>query len=224
MSVTTSTPTVPEPDQRVVLGQINWGQYLAISNALVDRRNPRMIYLDGGLTILVTSRRHDWYAETLGTLIVAVADGLGIPWEPAGQATYRREDLEAGVEGDKTYYFGEHADIMRGPVDIDLTTQPPPDLAIEVELTHPADVAVSVWGRLGVPEIWRFKAESGTLSFWTRRGDGRYERIERSLGLPALTPADVMEQLRLADSLGSSRWYSQLRDWVRDVLRPRLGA
>ena len=31
---------------------------------------------------------------------------------------------------------------MSGPVDIDLATQPPPDLAIEVEVTHPADKAM----------------------------------------------------------------------------------
>lgn len=223
MSTTTSTPTVPEPDQRVVLGQINWDQYVTISDALVDRHNPRMIYLDGGLTLLVTPRRHDWFAERLGFLVVSVADGCDILWEDAGQATFRREDLDAGVEGDKTYYFGDHAEIMKGPVDIDLATQPPPDLAIEVELTHPADVAVSAWGRLGVPEIWRFKVESFALSFWSRREDGRYERIDRSQGLPALTPGDVLGQLRLADSLGSSRWYAQLRDWVRGELRPRPG-
>ncbi len=61
-----------------------------------------------------------------------------------------------GVEGDKTFYFGEHARTMKGPKDIDLDVQPPPDLAIEVEVTHSADDAVIGWGRLGVPEVWRF--------------------------------------------------------------------
>ncbi|HEX8203855.1 MAG TPA: Uma2 family endonuclease, partial [Isosphaeraceae bacterium] len=180
--------------------------------------------LDGRLTFLGTSRRHDWLAERLGELIKAVAHGCGILWEDAGQATFRREDQGAGVEGDKTYYFGLNAERMLGPLNIDLTTQPPPDLAIEVEVTHPADEAMRAWGRIGVPEVWRFDAEAGTLTFWLRRADGTYAAIPRGAGLPVLEPADVLGQLRLAEQLGFSRWHAQLNAWVRDVLVPRRGA
>jgi Uma2 family endonuclease len=224
MTATMTTPNLAEQEQRLVLTGVGWGQYVTISDALPDWCSLRMIYLDGRLTFLTTSRHHDRLSKRLGQLVVAVADGCGIVWEDAGQATFRREDLGSGVEGDDTFYFGENAERMRGPQNIDLTTQPPPDLAIEVEVTHPADDAMLVYGRLGVPEVWRFDAGRGTVGFWLRRDDGIYAPAPRSAGLPLLEPANVLGQLRLAEELGSSRWHAQLDGWVRDVLLPRRGA
>ena len=225
MSVSTSIQQFPtvEAGQFVELYNIGWEQYLAISEAIGERPNPRLIYLDGSLEILVTSRRHDWHAERLGQLIVAVASGCGINWEDSGTATYRRGVREAAVEGDKTYYFGHNAERMKGVVEIDLDAQPPPDLAVEVEVSHSANRALEVWGRLGVPEVWRFDPARDKVSFLQLRGDGTYEPIDRSLGLPGLLPSDVLGQMVLADELGAAYWFEQLNVWVRETLLPRLG-
>ncbi|MEW4566405.1 Uma2 family endonuclease [Tautonia sp. JC769] len=225
-TTTTTTPSnapanAADPGQFVELVDIGWDQYVAISEAIGERPNPRLIYCDRRLEIVVTSRRHDWFAERLGQLVVAVASGCGIRWEDAGTATYRRADEEVGVEGDKTFYLGPHAEQMKGAVDIDLDSQPPPDLAIEVEVSHSANQALKVWGRLGVPEVWRFDPLRDRVTFWRRKDDGTYEAIDRSRGLPALTPADVLEQLKLADAIGAGEWFARLNDWVRDVIRPR---
>ncbi|WP_152050956.1 Uma2 family endonuclease [Tautonia marina] len=224
----TSTPTsnppasAADPGQFVELVEIGWDQYVAISEAIGERPNPRLIYCDGRLEIVVTSRRHDWFAERLGDFVKIVAGGCGIDWEDAGTATYRRADEEVGVEGDKTFYLGAHAERMKGALDIDLDSQPPPDLAIEVEVSHSANQALKVWGRLGVPEVWRFDPMKDRVTFWRRKDDGTFEAIERSLGLPGLRPVDVLEQLRLADSIGAGEWFGRLNDWVREVIRPRL--
>ena len=118
-----------------------------------------MIYCDGRLTLVGKSRKHYWYAERLGELAKAVARGSRIPWEDAGTATFRLESMKAGLEGDKTFYVGNNAELMRGPLDIDLDVQPAPDLAIEVEVSHAADAALVAWERLGVSEICRFRSE-----------------------------------------------------------------
>ena len=206
----------------IALCGVSWDQYVTISDALPDRPSLRVTYLDGNLTFMTVSRRHDWLSRNLSLFIAAVANGCDVLWEPAGSATYRRRDIDGGVEGDETYYFGPHAELMQGPLNIDLTTQPPPDLAIEVEFTHPADDAMIVWGRLGVPEVWRVDAESETVGFSLRREDGAYVAVEKSLAFPTLTPDDVNGQIRLADELGSGRWFAQLGDWVRDVVVPRM--
>lgn len=227
MSATLTAPiaapvTTPE-DQVLVLHRVGWEQYLMIAEALPERRGLRMVYFDRRLTLLSPSHLHDWRAEHLGLLVVAVANGCGILWEAAGTTTYRRADVEVGVEGDKVYYFGANAERMKGPLEIDLSTQPPPDLVIEVEVSHSANDSVKVWGRLGVPEVWRLDARREAISFWLRRDDGTYHPIDRSISLPALTPADVSAQLRLAEDLGSARWSMQLAEWVRDVIAPRMG-
>jgi hypothetical protein len=79
---------------------------------------------------LTKSRKHEWCAERLSQLVVAFAEGLGILWEDAGGATFRREEMNAGLEGDKTFYFAEHAEQMKGSPHIDLTIQAPSLLAI----------------------------------------------------------------------------------------------
>ncbi len=221
MSTVSPTLRAFEHDQLVVLGPVGWLAYVTLSDSVVNQHNPRMLYLDGDLSLLTTSRRHDRYAEFLGLLVVFVASETGLTWETAGQATFRREDVEVGIEGDRTYYFGDHAEIMKGSVEIDLSTQPPPDLAIEVEVSHPADFALSIWGRLGVPEVWRYDANINRLNIGLRLHDQSYRTSDESLHLPGLTASDVEEQMRLADSLGSSEWFTHLQTWVRDVFVPR---
>jgi Uma2 family endonuclease len=180
-----------------------------------------MIYLDGSLTLLTKSHRHEWFVECLSDLVKAVATGLDIAWEPAGETTFRRQDVTAGLEGDATFYLDENAGRVHGPRNIDLAIDPPPDLAIEVEVTHRADDAMTTYGRLGVPEVWRFEADSWKLGFWLRRDDGTYAESSRSAGLSVLEPRDVVEQLRLADALLTARWYAQLGGWVAEVLVSR---
>ncbi|MGP0068012.1 MAG: Uma2 family endonuclease, partial [Isosphaeraceae bacterium] len=140
----------------------------------------------------------------------------------AGSATYRKREKKGGVEGDKTFYFGEHAELMMGAQNIDLKTQPPPDLAIEVEVSHSADDAVIVWGRLGVPEVWRFDPIQEEVGFWLRRPDGTYERPDHSRAFPVLAAADVLEQMKLADRLGAGKWHAGLAAWVHKVILPRV--
>jgi Uma2 family endonuclease len=208
-------------DERFVIRGLPWEGYVAIDDAVVDRPGLRMIYCDGRLTLLTESRKHGWNSGRLHQFVVALAEGLDINWEDAGSSTFRRRRKRGGVEGDETFYFGEHAEIMKGPKDIDLDAQPPPDLAVEVEVSHSANDAVIVWGRLGVPEVWRIDPVAEECSFWVRRRNGTYARSDRSLAFPTLTPNDVVEQLRMAEELGSAEWHKQLRRWVRKVILPR---
>lgn len=185
-----AAPLLVDPlgDQRIVLEDLTWEEYVAISDTIVERPNIRTFYCDGRLTVLTESRKHGWYGERLGELVKELARVLKIRREDAGTATFRRRLKKGGVEGDKTFYFGEHAARMKGAKDIDLNVQPPPDLAIEVEVSHSADDAVIVWGRLCVPEVWRFDAIAMECSFWSRQRDGSYARLDRSLAFPLRSP------------------------------------
>lgn len=152
---------------------------------------------------------------------MAVAAYLEFDCEPSGEATFRRRPKAAGLEGDRTFHFGANAQRMQGLRNYDFEVDPPPDLAIEVEATHSADDAIAAWGRLGVAEVWRFDAATFTCTFWNRRGE-TYEQTAHSMFFPMLDPSDVVFQIRRAEELGSSRWYRQLEEWVRDVIRPRI--
>jgi len=219
-----SPPLQPESTEpRMVIEGVSWDAYVALCDSTMDRPNPRMIYCEGRLVFMGKSRRHERLAELLGHLVMAIATRLAISCEPSGEATYRRHEKEAGLEGDRTFHLGTHADWMRGDRNYDFENDPPPDLAIEVEVSHAADDAIEAWGRMGVPEVWRFHAKSLTCTFWSRRDDGAYEQVQQSMAFPTLRPSDVVDQLRLAEQIGTTPWLAMLPGWVDVVIRERLG-
>ena len=132
------------------------------------------------------SRRHEWLSECLGHLVMAIAVHLRHRLRAGG-----RGDLSPPREGSRASRGIEHsisvtnAERMRGWRDYDFDVDPPPDLAIEVEVSHSADDAIAAWGRLGVPEVWRFDAATFACS---RSGIGSttatavFEQSDRSLG------------------------------------------
>jgi Uma2 family endonuclease len=225
MSVTLVCPPVGDTEtveERFVMQGIRWDAYATICDALDEHSGVRLIYHDGRLIFMGKSRRHERLAESLDHLVLAIAVYLPIACEPSGEATYRRREEEAGVEGDRTFHFGINAERMQGMENYDFEIDPPPDLAIEVEASQAANDAIAAWGRLGVPEVWRFDAATFTCTFWNRRDDGTYDLVDCSMFLPMLSPSDVVDQMRLARELGTSKWFRQLADWVRDVIRPRI--
>jgi Uma2 family endonuclease len=222
MPATISVPWAIGEEQRLVLDGIGYDNYVAIDAILGESHAVRLIYADGRLTLWTASRRHEWFAERLAELVKAIASTLGIDWDDSGSATYRHKPKEVGVEGDKTFYLGANAERMRGPLNVDLATQPPPDLAIEVEVTNPADDALLVYGRLGVPEVWRFDVDSRAFAFCLRQEDGSYAESARGRAFAALEATDVLGQMQLAEEIGAARWSAQLNEWVRIALLPRV--
>jgi hypothetical protein len=123
--------------------------------------------------------------------------------------------------GDKTFYLGAHAERLQGPRDVDLTLDPPPDLAIEVEIeiAHAPTAALEVYRRLGVPEVWHVIGRvPPAVQILVLGPEGRYTAKPRSLCLPILRAEDVREQLNQAVALGASRWFVQLPAWAASFL------
>lgn len=224
MTMTTRPPAVPRvpsnrpEEQRIILHAIPWNTYTTIGDALDHHREVRLIYDGGTLTFVVKSREHEVLAERFGYLVGMVAAGLSRECESCGQMTLRRKDLDAGVEGDKTFYVGPNAVRMRGVKNVTLETDPPPDLAIEVEVSHSADEAIATYARLGVPEVWRFDAAQSSVTFLRLADDGRYVAAPRSSAFPELLPEHVTEQLKAAAELGQTTWLVGLLDWARATL------
>lgn len=224
MSTTTSTPEVVPEEQLMVLDGIRRGQYESIVETFGDRARPRKVYLDRRMTLWSPSARHELLADRLGDLVKIVANLFKISWESAGHITFRIAERDVGVEGDQTFYLGPDADQMRGPREIDLTTQPPPSLVIEVEVAHSAADAIVAWGRIGVREVWRFNVKRWTLVIGLRNDDGTYDPVSRSEILSPLETKEILEQMRLAEEVGSSTWFKRCARWARRVLLPRRGA
>ncbi len=107
---------------------------------------------------------------------------------------------------------------MRGNLEIDLDLDPPPDLAIEIEISTRLLDRVGIYAALGVPELWRFDGER--LLVCRLRSGGRYEAVKKSWNLPMLPIAEVQRFLDLRKTTDETTVVRAFRDWVRAHLRP----
>ena len=157
MLVSMATATIEtietDQDQCVALHGVGWEGYSTILQLRGDRRFPRMVYLDGTVWLMAPSSPHERLKKRLGWFVETVVVALDMPFIAAGSTTLRRKAKRGGVEGDETYYIANAAHIS-GKDEINLKTDPPPDLAIEAVYRHEADAAVEVYRRIKVPEVW----------------------------------------------------------------------
>jgi Uma2 family endonuclease len=110
---------------------------------------------------------------------------------------------------------------MRSKESIMLEVDPPPDLAIEIDNKSDSSKALALYARIGVPEVWRYKARTKILWFGRLVGD-QYETIEHSLNLPRLTPAQVLLALERMNEIGDIAAKPWLRDWARGLPEPAV--
>jgi Uma2 family endonuclease len=150
-----------------------------------------MTYDRGDLEIMSPSKRHEQLAYMIGRLVDAWGEELGIPIASCRTMTLRREDIERGVEADNCYYI-QHESVMRARTELDLSRDPPPDLAIEVDLSRHAIEKPALYAALGVPELWRFDGRS--LAVYRLGTKGRYARRAASEALSGF-PLDEAERI-----------------------------
>jgi Uma2 family endonuclease len=202
----------PTGEQRLLLHAIDWRTYEKFLDAVGDRAI-RLTYDRGNLEIVTPSFNHEWWKGRFGLLIRLLGGELGVHVQGAGSTTFRREELDRGLEPDDCFYVGEHAAQMSGLRVLDLSRDPPPDLVIEVEIGPAALDRPGMYAALGVPELWRFDGE--VLRVFRLGPDRSYQPSERSVIFPTLPLPAFMEflhQTQESDEAGLDRPF---QEWVR---------
>ncbi len=138
---------------RVVLHGVRWSTYEALLDDL-DGCHIRLTYDRGRLEIMTKSAPHEWSKTLLARAFEEITLELDIPIRSGGEQTFRQELLEKGLEPDECYWI-QHEPEVRGKRDISLETDPPPDLAMEIEISMSVLDRLGIYAALRVPEIWR---------------------------------------------------------------------
>ena len=201
---------------RVILYNISWQQFENLLVDLGENRATRVAYVDGTLEIMTPLPEHEYYKETFGDVIKDIAETLDQDYESLGSTTWKRELERAGVEPDNCFYFQNEPKI-RGKLEFDLNQDPPPDLALEIDVTSKSLSRFPIYARLGVPEIWCY--DSGEVKIYQLQHEG-YIEVETSLVFPTLPVQELpalIEQYRLQGKLAIRK---AVRKWVQET---RLG-
>jgi len=207
----TATLTPPEQvTQRVILNEISWETYQRLMEERGEQPQPRYAYDRGRLEIMVTSYEHENVKHVLDMLVELLAAELEIDVEGAASTTFQREDLAQGFEPDASFYV-QHASRIRGQKQIDLYTDPPPDLVIEIDISHPSLNKFPIFTGLGIPEVWRYHKEAITV--FTLAGDS-YRAQSVSELFPGVTDADLTLLISEGRQMKRSDWFRSVREWA----------
>ena len=203
----------PVERQHVLLRNITWETFKALVVALESQPNKRLTYDDGTLEIWMPLPLHERYKKFLARLVEILTEAFDIEICSLGSTTWNREDLWKGVEADECYYIQNELAI-RGRMQIDLAVDPPPDLAIEIDITSLSLPRLSIYQALDVPEVWRFDGEQLTF---LKLVDGEYQEIERLLALPLAKSEDLLSLIRKAQEMGETSWAKWVRQWAKEL-------
>jgi Uma2 family endonuclease len=202
--------------RRLVLHDVDWRTYERLLRAFAERPAVRLTYDRGTLEIMSPLYEHESDAYLLGRFVDALTDELAIPVKAGRCTTFRRRRRRRGLEPDNSYWIASEPQV-RGKRHIDLRVDPPPDLAIEVDVTRSSLDRMKIYAALRVAEVWRLDGPQA-LSFHVLQPNGTYEVVDRSRAFPMVTPGDLLRFLALQGQLDDMNLLRQFREWVRQHL------
>lgn len=208
--VTTATPTA----QRVLLKNISWQTFETILAEIGEDRVSRLAYDCGTLEIMTPLLPHEHNNRLIHNLIVALAEELNLNLKSVGSLTCKRPDLQRGAEPDSGFYIANEP-LVRDNREIDLITDPPPDLVVEVDFTSSSLDRLPIYAALGVPELWRY--DEPVMQIYQLE-EGQYIPCTFSPTFASLPLTEIPQFLEESLRIGEIPTLRHFRAWVRQQL------
>lgn len=200
-------------EKRVTLRGLDWQAYQQIYQALPQTRAARFTYDRGALEITMPLEDHEFAVRLIELFIRILVVERGLKIKTLGSTTLDREDLDRGAEPDNAYYI-QNQPLVMGKI-IDLQTDPPPDLVVEVDITHSDIDKLSLYANLGIPEFWRYDGKIWRIYQLENKA---YREVETSLTFPMVAKAKLYEFLAQA-KLDEVDAEINLRQWLQSLAR-----
>jgi Uma2 family endonuclease len=201
------------PGEPVIYHNISWEEYEQLLDELIDRSGVRTSYDEGTLEIMTLSTEHDFYGEMLQNLVRLLSLRLKFKFRSFGHATMKKAGAQKGKEPDGCYFI-KSCDLIGRRKRLDFEHDPPPDIAVEIDLSTKSIPKLPIYHSLRVPEVWIY--DGGRLSIYLRNDQG-YVSVERSEELPILTGQLLTDFLNDAEETDDEN--RLLQDYVEIVLQ-----
>jgi Uma2 family endonuclease len=177
------------PGTHLLIPDVSWQQYQTLLVDLGDDRSiPRINYCHGTLEIMSPLLAHERPHRIIADIIKTILDSQGRAWEDFGSTTFRKSP-QAGLEPDTCFYI-QNAERVRSRMRINLDLDPPPDFAIESDVT--SKTTLEAYAALQVPEVWIYTGGELTIQ---RFQNGDYQVLDHSLIFPNLPIIKMVSQL-----------------------------
>ncbi len=207
---TTDLPlaTTKPAEQRVVFRHLSWENYQQILAALGNKRSSRLTFDRGTLEITMPLEQHENALRLIEVFIRVLAEEFDFTLKTMGSTTLSRPDLARSAEPDDCYYIQNQPKVANKIVD--LSVDPPPDLIVEVDITHTDIDKLNLYANMGVPEFWRY---NGRVLRIYQLQDNQYVEVENSPTF-SLEIKDRLYQFLRECQQNESRPSKELRAWA----------
>jgi Uma2 family endonuclease len=216
MVVTTASQANQQSgEKRVTLQGLTWEAYQQILHALPQSRAARLTYDCGTLEITMPLEDHEFACELIGLFIRILVGEMGLKLKSMGSTTLDRKDLNRGAEPDNAYYI-QHQSLVAGRK-VNLVQDPPPDLVVEVDITHTDIRKNQLYAAMGVPEFWRYDGQEW-LIYQLQVQENTYQECHHSPTFPWVEKEDLYRFLQQAqqDEIEAENVF---REWVREKVK-----
>lgn len=199
------------PGSHLLINDVTWEQYETLLADLGEERHvPRINYCDGTLEIMSPLPAHERPHRIIADVVKALLDAQDRAWEDFGSTTFKKPK-RAGLEPDTCFYI-QNAERVRALMRMDMDSDPPPDLAVEADVT--SKTTLEAYAILHVPEVWIY--DNGRLRIYLLQ-NGDYQGVETSQVFPDLPIKLWIPQLvQEALTTGTSTMLRNLRRRLQD--------
>ncbi|MGJ5632489.1 Uma2 family endonuclease [Nostoc sp. CALU 1950] len=198
-------------EQRTVLDNVSWETFEALLRDTGEDRGSRFAYDCGVLEIMTPLFEHENPKIQFDRLIFALAVELKTKIRSAGSTTLKRKPIAKGIEPDSCYYI-QNEPLIRGKQELDLITDPAPDLAVEIDITSSSVNKFNIYAALGVGELWRYNGE--ILKFYQLVAS-EYIEIKSSIAFPLISVSEMNRFIQQSKTMDEIDLVLSFSAWVR---------
>jgi Uma2 family endonuclease len=203
------------PAEGIVLHDVSWEFYERLLEEVEGKNRVRLSYDDGELEIMAAMQFfHENTKRLIGRMIETLTEEFALPLRSAGSLTLKKPFKRKGLEPDECWYI-EHESAVRGKRRVNLESDPPPDLALEVDDPSSSLDRLAIYAALRVPEVWRFQIDRLTINVL---GGDEYATVDESPHFPGIPLHDLNRFLRQSTSVEENEWIRGFREWLRETL------
>lgn len=198
-----------EPGEKITLQPLSWQRFEAILSELGEKRSSRIAYANGILEIITPLPEHERTKVLLADLVKILLKFQKRAWEPLGSTTFKREGMVADIEPGDCFYIQNYQAVI-GKNRLDLSQYPPPDLALETDVTSKTEL--EAYEALGIPELWIYAGDKLTVNVLVA---GKYVESQTSPTFPSIAVARIVPQyMQRAKVVGVSQALEEFETFI----------
>lgn len=210
MQIALKQITMP-PGQQLLLKELDWQKFETILSELGESRSSRLSYSNGMLEIMVPLPEHEKDKEIIGEMIKILLDARNINFEPLGSTTFKHKRMNQAVEPDACFYIQNYQAVI-GKNRLNLEIDPPPDLAIEIDIT--SRTQLDNYRFLDVPELWRYTQNGLQINLLQ---NGEYIGSSISPNFPNIPIVELINKyVKESQEVGRSETIRNFKVWIKE--------